>query len=108
MRTTFEMKKLLSALLLVLALPMGGYAQILSSADPEADSVAFAKVRARMDCIRQYRPTVGLVLAGGADIGQLFRFTAVHFQVIGFGVLADNHSRIDRNIRINKHRTAVL
>ena len=69
MRTTFEMKKLLSALLLALALPMGGYAQILSSADPEADSVAFAKVRARMDSIRQYRPTVGLVLAGGGARG---------------------------------------
>ena len=69
MRTTFEMKKLLTALLLALALPMGGYAQILPSADPEADSVAFAKVRARMDSIRRYRPTVGLVLAGGGARG---------------------------------------
>ena len=44
-------------------------AQILPSANPEADSIAFAKVRARMDSIRQYRPTVGLVLAGGGARG---------------------------------------
>ena len=69
MRTTFKMKKLLTVLLLSLALPLGGLAQILPSADPEADSVAFAKVRARMDSIRQYRPTVGLVLAGGGARG---------------------------------------
>ena len=42
---------------------------ILASADPAADSIAFAKVRARMDSIRQYRPTVGLVLAGGGARG---------------------------------------
>ena len=42
---------------------------ILSSADPAADEAAFAKVRARMDSIRQYRPTVGLVLAGGGARG---------------------------------------
>ena len=69
MRTAFKMKKLLTILFLALALPTGGYAQILSSAHPEADSVAFAKVRARMDSIRQYRPTVGLVLAGGGARG---------------------------------------
>ena len=69
MRTTFLMKKLLTILILALVLPVGGYAQILASADPEADSVAFAKVRARMDSIRQYRPTVGLVLAGGGARG---------------------------------------
>jgi hypothetical protein len=42
---------------------------ILSSADPAADEAAFAKVRARMDSIRQYRPTVGLVLAGPVGTG---------------------------------------
>ena len=63
------MKKLLTALCLALAFPLAGHAQILSSANPKADSVAFAKVRARMDSIRQYRPTVGLVLAGGGARG---------------------------------------
>ena len=42
---------------------------ILSSADPTNDEAAFAKVRARLDSIRQYRPTVGLVLAGGGARG---------------------------------------
>ena len=63
------MKKLIAFLSLVLLLPTSGFAQILSSADPTADSIAFAKVRARMDSIRQYRPTVGLVLAGGGARG---------------------------------------
>ena len=45
------------------------YKPILLSSDPAADSLAFAKVRARMDSIRQYRPTVGLVLAGGGARG---------------------------------------
>lgn len=63
------MKKLIAILSFALLFPMGIQAQILTSANPEADSVAFAKVRARMDSIRQYRPTVGLVLAGGGARG---------------------------------------
>ena len=67
------MKKLTAVLLSICALVAGARAQdykpILESANPEADSVAFAKVRARMDSIRQYRPTVGLVLAGGGARG---------------------------------------
>ena len=63
------MKKLIAALLLSFTVSFGATAQILSSANPEADSIAFAKVRARMDSIRQYRPTVGLVLAGGGARG---------------------------------------
>ena len=63
------MKKLIAALLLLSTISFGARAQILSSSTPEADSIAFAKVRARMDSIRQYRPTVGLVLAGGGARG---------------------------------------
>ena len=67
------MKKLTAVLFSVCALVAGARAQdykpILESAHPEADSAAFAKVRARMDSIRQYRPTVGLVLAGGGARG---------------------------------------
>ena len=69
------MKKLITALFLACALSLGLQAQkqsnqpILPSSTPEADSAAFAKVRARMDSIRQYRPTVGLVLAGGGARG---------------------------------------
>ena len=67
------MKKLIASLFFAGALVAGARAQdykpILESAHPEADSIAFAKVRARMDSIRQYRPTVGLVLAGGGARG---------------------------------------
>ena len=63
------MKKLITALALACLLSLGANAQILTSAHPESDSLAFARVRARMDSIRQYRPTVGLVLAGGGARG---------------------------------------
>ena len=63
------MKKLIFAILLACALTLGAQAQILESANPAADSAAFARVRERMDSIRQYRPTVGLVLAGGGARG---------------------------------------
>ena len=39
------------------------------SIDPEADSIAVAQMTARLDSIRQYRPTVALVLAGGGARG---------------------------------------
>ena len=63
------MQKFLASILAALCLPLAANAQILQSATPEADSLAFAKVRERMDSIRQYRPTVGLVLAGGGARG---------------------------------------
>ena len=63
------MKRFLASILFACTLSLGARAQILSSAHPEADSIAFARVRARMDSIRQYRPTVGLVLAGGGARG---------------------------------------
>ena len=63
------MKKLIATIFLLCVISAGAFAQILPSAHPEADSAAFAKVRARMDSIRQYRPTVGLVLAGGGARG---------------------------------------
>lgn len=56
-------------MILACTVQFGAAAQILTSSTPEADSAAFAKVRARMDSIRQYRPTVGLVLAGGGARG---------------------------------------
>jgi len=63
------MKKLFYAICLLCAFSLGANSQIIQSSTPEADSIAFAKVRARMDSIRQYRPTVGLVLAGGGARG---------------------------------------
>ncbi|MBO4416943.1 MAG: patatin-like phospholipase family protein [Bacteroidales bacterium] len=63
------MKKLLLTICLIGAMALGAAAQVMPSAQPQADSLAFAKVRARMDSIRQYRPTVALVLAGGGARG---------------------------------------
>ena len=63
------MKKVLAILFAVCFLAAGAGAQILPSADPEADSIAFNRVKARLDSIRQYRPTVVLVLAGGGARG---------------------------------------
>lgn len=63
------MKRLIATLFFACVLASNLSAQILPSSNPAADSAAFAKVRARMDSIRQYRPTVGLVLAGGGARG---------------------------------------
>ena len=43
---------------------------MVTSVDPLADSIAIAKMRVRMDSIRQYRPTVAVVLAGGGARGK--------------------------------------
>ena len=50
----------------------------------------------------------GILLTGGADVGQLFRLAAVDFQIVGFGVLADNHTGINRHVGVDKHWAAVL
>ena len=63
------MKRVIFLLMLAGILSLNARAQILDSADPVADSIAFARARARLDSIRQYRPTVGLVLAGGGARG---------------------------------------
>ncbi|MBQ4026971.1 MAG: patatin-like phospholipase family protein, partial [Bacteroidales bacterium] len=63
------MKRKLVSVLLACTVCLGLQAQILPSANPQADSVEFAKIRSRMDSIRQYRPTVALVLAGGGARG---------------------------------------
>lgn len=62
-------KRLLLPAFLALLTASGAFAQTIPSANPVADSLAFAKVRERMDSIRQYRPTVGLALAGGGARG---------------------------------------
>ena len=64
------MKK--TAVLLFLFLSSFCFAQnglLVPSVDPEADSLAILRVRERMDSIRQHRPTVAVVLAGGGALG---------------------------------------
>ncbi len=63
------MKKYLSVLLLLM-LSFASYAQngfTFPSVDPQADSAGVAAIRARLDSIRQHRPIVAVVLAGGMD-----------------------------------------
>ena len=58
--------------LLVLLLSVTSHAQdriIAPSVDPVGDSLAILRVRARMDSIRQHRPTVAVVLGGGGARG---------------------------------------
>ena len=67
------MNLLKSALILVcISLSAVGAAQnriIAPSVNPEEDSLAVVRVRAKMDSIRQYRPTVAVVLGGGGARG---------------------------------------
>ena len=42
---------------------------VMPSLTPEEDSIAFCRMRERMDSIRKHRPTVGVVLAGGGARG---------------------------------------
>ena len=64
------MKRILT--LLLLGLSLTAFAQqglVMPSVDPEGDEQAIARMRARMDSIRQYRPTVAVVLGGGGARG---------------------------------------
>ena len=58
-----------SILLSLLCLFIVGGAAHSRSVDPKGDSAAIAKVRMKMDKIREHRPTVALVLSGGGAKG---------------------------------------
>ena len=59
----------LCCLLSVSAFAQNANNLVMPSVDPVADSLAIARVRARMDSIRQHRPTVAVVLGGGGARG---------------------------------------
>ncbi len=59
---------------------------VMPSVDPEADSLAFARVRARMDSIRQYRPTVAVVLGGGGARGMAHLGVLKYMEEMGIPV----------------------
>ena len=64
------MKRYLALIALFFAIPcMAQYQFSAPSVDPEQDSLAIVRVRAKMDSIRQYRPTVAVVLGGGGALG---------------------------------------
>ena len=60
------MKRILIIMFMLLCMATGAKARGI---DPKADSVAVQHMRERMDQIRQYRPTVALVLSGGGAKG---------------------------------------
>lgn len=72
------MRRFVAMLLLMGLLPCMISGRTVRGIDPKADSVAVAKMRERMDAIRQYRPTVALVLSGGGAKG------AAHVGVIRY------------------------
>ena len=64
------MRRLIILFTIFLAIPCLAQNRFIApSVDPEGDSLAIARVRARMDSIRQYRPTVAVVLGGGGARG---------------------------------------
>lgn len=64
------MKRLAILILSIFALSLSAKAQIILPGEhPDADSIAFCKIKARLDSIRRYRPTVALVLSGGGARG---------------------------------------
>ena len=60
------MKRILIIIFMLLCMATGSNARGI---DPKADSVAVQQMRERMEQIRQYRPTVALVLSGGGAKG---------------------------------------
>lgn len=56
------------------------------SVDPQGDSIAYANMRHRMDSIRQYRPTIGLVLGGGGARGLAHVGVIKYLEEIGIPV----------------------
>ena len=59
---------------------------VMPSVDPVGDSLAIARVRARMDSIRQYRPTVAVVLAGGGARGMAHLGVLRYMEELGIPV----------------------
>lgn len=72
------MKRFAEYVLMLLLLFAGAVCLSARGIDPQADSAAVASMRARMDEIRKYRPTVALVLSGGGAKG------AAHVGVIKY------------------------
>ena len=65
------MKRFLTLLLLA-GCTLTAFAQhklVMPSVDPVGDSLSIVRMRAKMDSIRQYRPTVAVVLGGGGARG---------------------------------------
>ena len=62
------------------------YRIIAPSVNPEEDSLAVARVRAKMDSIRQHRPTVAVVLGGGGARGMAHLGVLLYIAEMGIPV----------------------
>lgn len=81
------MMKRLSTYLLMLVLLLSGAGMLSARGiDPKADSASVAGMRKRMDEIRQYRPTVALVLSGGGAKGAAHISVIKHIEELGIPV----------------------
>ena len=84
------MRRLLTLLLVCCSTAAFGqykpYKPYMASTDPVGDSISFARVRARMDSIRQYRPTVALVLGGGGARGMAHLGVLRYMEELGIPV----------------------
>ena len=72
------MKRLLTLAFIFCLMAVSASGRMARGIDPKADSIAVVRMRERMDDIRQYRPTVALVLSGGGAKG------AAHVGVIRY------------------------
>lgn len=80
------MKRTLSYVLMIVLLLTGSGLMSARGIDPQADSAAVASMRARMDEIRRYRPTVALVLSGGGAKGAAHIGVIRHIEELGIPV----------------------
>lgn len=80
------MKRTLSYVLMIVLLLAGSGLVSARGIDPQADSAAVASMRARMDEIRRYRPTVALVLSGGGAKGAAHIGVIRHIEELGIPV----------------------
>lgn len=80
------MKRTLSYVLMIVLLLAGSGLMSARGIDPQADSAAIASMRARMDEIRRYRPTVALVLSGGGAKGAAHIGVIRHIEELGIPV----------------------
>ena len=80
------MKRTLSYVLMIVLLLAGSGLMSARGIDPQADSAAVASMRARMDEIRRYRPTVALVLSGGGAKGAAHIGVIRHIEELGIPV----------------------
>ena len=80
------MKKICTAFILAICLMASCLSVEARGVDPVADSASVARMRARMDEIRKYRPTVALVLSGGGAKGAAHIGVIEHIERLGIPV----------------------